>query len=185
MALDPTPSRTSNAWSTAAVTVYVTAYVPSPLSRTTSVSSAPASPAFFFARVFVCEAPPVTGVHVSVTVRSDPPTARPTPSASAASIVNVARSPATARSRPSPAASNIAGVAAPAADTAFNPRYGLLATGVPLSRTLSSYSVPVLAGVHRAEYVPSPLSVIVTSAYPVPVDASTTYARNGSPPETA
>ena len=182
MALDPTPSRTSNAWSTAAVTVYVTAYVPSPLSTTTSVSSAPA---FFFARVLVCKPPPVDGVHVSVTVRSDPPTARPTPSASAASILNVARSPATARSRPSPAASNIAGVAAPAADTAFRPRYGLLATGVPLSRTLSSYSVPVLAGDHSAEYVPSPLSVIVTSAYPVPVDASTTYARNGSPPATA
>ena len=185
MALDPTPSRTSNAWSTAAVTVYVTAYVPSPLSRTTSVSSAPASPAFFFARVLVCEPPPLDGVHVSVTgeIRS---------AHRQADAVGVGRfdperraSPATARSRPSPAASNIAGVAAPAADTAFRPRYGLLATGVPLSRTLSSYSVPVLAGVHRAEYVPSPLSVIVTSAYPVPVDASTTYARNGSPPETA
>ena len=53
MAVDPA-SLTSSACVTAAVGVYVTVYVPSPLSSTVSVSSAFASPAFFSVSVLVC-----------------------------------------------------------------------------------------------------------------------------------
>ena len=48
--------------------------------------------------------------------------------------------------------------------------------------TLSSYDVPATDGVHSALYVPSSLSVIVTVGDASAPFASTTYARNGSPP---
>ena len=97
--------------------------------------------------------------------------------------MNVASAPAVASLKPSPSVAAAAASNAPTADdaTAWT-SFGEPETCVPASNTRISYVDAAVSGVQTPVYEPSPLSVRVTTGATTTPAASTTAAKNASPP---